>query len=136
MLSFFKDPLVKKLALAAIIMLAMDSIYLTNSSGLWNKLMIELQGSPIEMRLIPTIVVYVSMLFGLVYFIFMPYQQHKNKMLAVRNAALFGFVLFSVYEFTNYAIIKGWKPLYVIMDTLWGPILYSVTTFVTLSVLK
>ena len=130
------QPIFKKLALAALVMLMMDSVYLSSSSGLWNSLMKDLQGSPIELRILPTIIVYISMLCGLVYFIFMPYEQHKNKMRAVYNAALFGFVLFSVYEFTNYAIIKKWKPLYVIMDSLWGPVLYGVTTYITLSLLK
>lgn len=126
----------KKLFVSAATMLLLDLIYLTSSSGLWNKHMIHLQGSPLKIRIVPTVIVYVSMLMGLVYFILMPHEQHKNKMLAVRNAALFGFVLFSVYEFTNYAILKKWKPLYVVMDTLWGPVLYGITTYVTLSLVK
>jgi len=41
--------------------------------------------------------------------------------------ALYGFCLYGVYEFTNYAIIKTWSLSMLFVDILWGTVLCSIT---------
>jgi uncharacterized membrane protein len=38
-----------------------------------------------------------------------------------------GFIIYSVYELTNYAVFTAWKPAMVIIDTLWGSFLFYIT---------
>ena len=45
-------------------------------------------------------------------------------------AFLLGLVIYGVYEGTNYAIIDGWKPWAVALDTIWGGILFALTTWI------
>jgi len=42
------------------------------------------------------------------------------------QATLFGLVTHGIYELTNYATISGWRPEFVVLDTLWGGILYTI----------
>ena len=44
---------------------------------------------------------------------------------------ILGAVIYGVYEGTSYALLKNWKISTVIVDTLWGGVLFGLTTFVT-----
>jgi len=41
-----------------------------------------------------------------------------------------------VYETTTYSVFKKWSPILMIIDTLWGGILFSVTTIITYKLLS
>lgn len=41
------------------------------------------------------------------------------------SAFLFGTVTHGIYELTNFSTIKGWKPEFVVLDTVWGGIVYT-----------
>jgi len=47
--------------------------------------------------------------------------------LAIGWGALFGFVLYGVYEFTNHALLKGWPMHVVAIDLVWGMVLCGVS---------
>lgn len=107
----------------ALTMLALDGIYLTTTKSYFNKQITAVQGGPIQMRIIPTIVVYCFLLLALYYFV-----------IRVKGTPFDAFVLgistYAVYEFTNYAILSKWSPITVAMDTIWGGVLFYLTTFI------
>jgi uncharacterized membrane protein len=109
-------------------MLCLDGIYLTSLSKYFNKQVNEVQGSNISFRWIPTIICYIALVFGLNYFILSTDMSRNQKII---NAILLGLVIYSVYETTTYAILKNWKLSSVVIDTLWGGILFGLTTFIT-----
>jgi len=39
-----------------------------------------------------------------------------------------GIVIYAVFELTNLALFKNWHILSVLIDTLWGGILFGLTT--------
>jgi len=45
--------------------------------------------------------------------------------------ALFGVVLYGVYDFTNHALIKDWPLTVVVVDVIWGAVLCGVTALLT-----
>ena len=47
-------------------------------------------------------------------------QRPKSYYEALVYSLLVGFVIYGVFNFTNFAILKEWKFEIVIMDTLWG----------------
>jgi uncharacterized membrane protein len=51
---------------------------------------------------------------------------------SVKTAFILGFVIYGIYELTNAAIINKWGWKYVVMDTLWGGILYALVTYIAL----
>jgi uncharacterized membrane protein len=57
---------------------------------------------------------------------------HNPKSLkeAIAYGSLVGFVIYGVYNFTNYAVLKNWTLNISIVDTIWGVIVCSITSIV------
>lgn len=122
----------KGLLLGVVLFLALDAVYLGSTSGMWNKLLIRITGEKIQFRVIYAVACYLLILGAWYYFIFLQYKSHKNVKKSVMDAAILGFTTYGIYETTNAAIMRNWQFKYVVMDTLWGSILYSTVTFLTL----
>jgi uncharacterized membrane protein len=114
---------------ATIVMLVLDAIYLTLTKGFYNKQVRLIQGSDLTIKLVPTLLVYISLLVGLYYFILVPKRP-------VMDAVLLGFVIYAVFELTNLAIFDKWSVQAVILDSSWGAILFGLTTFITYKITK
>ena len=108
--------------LFTIIFVMIDSIYLKTMSGFFNRQVKLIQGSQISMRPIATFLCYLLLSTGLFYFSIL-------KKLTTYEAFLLGIFVYGVYETTNRAIFKKWKFSTVILDTLWGGLLFSSSTF-------
>jgi len=107
-----------------VIFVTLDSIYLTSMKGYFDNQVKSIQGRVINMNLIPAVLCYISLVFGVYYFII----KERKPLL---DAFLLGLVIYTVYEFTNLALFKGWKPLTVLIDSLWGAILFTLTTAIS-----
>ena len=107
--------------ISAIIFVILDGTYLNLVKGYFNKQVKSIQGSDIQINIVATGLTYVVLIYGLNYFII-----RRNK--SVHEAALLGFFVYAVYELTNLALFKNWSILTVIIDTLWGTILFGLTT--------
>ena len=105
----------------AVLFVSTDSVYLFLSRNYFQRQIIAVQGTPIKMRLISAILCYIALVFGLWYFVLREKKSWKH-------AFLLGLVIYAVYETTNYATLNNWKFQTVIMDTLWGGILFAITT--------
>lgn len=104
-----------------------DALYLNFSSKFFNKVINDIQGSDIKLRIIPTVACYIFLVFGVYHFII-------SKKKSPDEAFLLGLVVYGVYETTNYAIIDKWPLKAVIMDTLWGGILFYLSTAITYNI--
>jgi len=49
----------------------------------------------------------------------------------VFDAFLLGVFVYGVYETTSLALLRKWRPTTVLIDTLWGGILFALTTYLT-----
>jgi uncharacterized membrane protein len=110
--------------ISAITMLCLDAIYLSTFKSFYNNQIKMIQGGDIKMKIMPTIFVYIALLIGLNYFIL-------SKKCSVKDAFLLGIVIYAVFDLTNMAIFDKWKIESVLLDTLWGGILFALTTFIT-----
>ena len=106
---------------AAIIFVILDGFYLNLIKGYFNKQIKSIQGSDIKLNIIATGITYIFLIFGLNYFII-----KRNR--SVSDAALFGLIIYGVYDFTNMALFTNWSLLTAIIDTTWGAILFGLTT--------
>jgi uncharacterized membrane protein len=115
------------LLLSAILLLILDSIFLWTSKSLFKTQIQKVQGSPLQIYYRGAIPCYLLLIAGLNYFILYP---HKS----VFDAFLLGFLIYGVYETTNYSILKDWSFTTVLVDTLWGGILFSLVTWLTYNI--
>jgi uncharacterized membrane protein len=113
----------------AIIMLVIDSIYLTLIKGFFNKQIKTIQGSDIKLNYLGAVICYPIMIFGLYYFI-IKNKKNYNKMII--DAVILGWVIYGVYESTNLAVFKKWDLKTVLVDGIWGGILFGLTTYIYL----
>jgi len=104
-----------------IVFITLDAIYLTSMKTYFDNQVKSIQGSIIQMNLLAAILCYISLVFGIYYFII---REKKS----LFDAFLLGLVIYTVYEFTSWALFKNWKISTVIMDSLWGATLFTLTT--------
>jgi uncharacterized membrane protein len=109
-----------------IILPLIDYIYLNLISEYFKQQIFDVQKSEISFRIIPAIICYIALVFSLNYFVLNTNFSNNQKIL---NAFLLGLCIYAVYEMTNYALLEKWTLKTVIIDTLWGGILFAITTF-------
>lgn len=109
--------------LSAIVLISVDFIYLNLIKSYFENQVNKVQGTPLKINFLGAALCYVFLIIGLNYFIIKP---HKS----VSDAFLLGLIIYGVYETTNYALFKNWSILTVIMDTLWGGVLFASTTYI------
>jgi uncharacterized membrane protein len=112
------------LLVSAITMVVFDYVYLSLMKGYFSNQVKNVQGSPLKLNFLATTICYIFLILGLNYFIIKPRR-------SVQDAFLLGLVIYGVYETTNWALFSKWSPMSVIIDTLWGGILFAATTYVT-----
>jgi uncharacterized membrane protein len=108
--------------LSAIIFISIDFVYLNIVKGYFGNQIKLIQNSSMEINYLGAALCYIFLIIGINYFIIKP-----NK--SVSDAFLLGIIIYGVFETTNYALFKNWKLLTVIIDTLWGGILFALTTY-------
>lgn len=113
----------------AIVLLSLDMVYLSLYSGHFKHLIKNVQGEDLQFRFIPAIIAYILLIFAVYYFII---RQNRP----VIDAILLGLVIYGVYEGTSYAIIKNWTTKTFIIDTVWGGILFGLTSFIVYTLAK
>jgi uncharacterized membrane protein len=109
--------------ISAIVFITIDFIYLNVMKGYFNKQIQDIQGSKIEFKFLGAALCYIFLITGLNYFIIKPRK-------SINEAFLLGLVIYGVYETTNYALFKNWSIITVIIDTLWGGLLFASTTYI------
>ena len=107
----------------------LDYIYLKSTNNIFFKLVNTIQKSPLKLRIYPTIVVYILIFLMWIIFIY----NQKDKFTFKKNifrAFVLGMCTYGIYDFTNMAIFKDWTINVALMDTIWGGVLYSLTTLI------
>ena len=108
--------------LSAIIMLSIDFVYLNVMKGFFDKQIQLVQGSQLKINYLGAALCYIFLIAGINYFIIKPKK-------SISDAFLLGIVIYGVYETTSYALLKDWSIFTVIIDTLWGGLLFASTTY-------
>jgi uncharacterized membrane protein len=109
--------------ISAIVLISIDFIYLNLIKDYFFNQIKSVQGSQPNINLLGAAICYIFLIVGINYFIIKPRK-------SVSDAFLLGIVIYGVYETTNYALFKNWSMLTVIIDTLWGGILFASTTYI------
>jgi uncharacterized membrane protein len=81
-----------------------------------------------QVLMLPAFAFYVIFNFGLCVFVIYPNLPSKNVKMASILGALFGFVCYSSFDFTSYAVFKGYPAEIIAVDILWGAALGALTS--------
>jgi hypothetical protein len=90
---------------------------------------VKVQRVVMQLRWEGALLCYLVLVFGINYFIIQPRK-------SVYDAFILGVVIYAIYETTNYATLKKWSETMVMMDSLWGGILFALTTYLTYEITK
>ena len=111
-----------KLAFSLMLILTViDIAYLSLFGKFFNNAIFKLQGSKLQIRYIPAILCYLLLIFVLYYFII-------SKNAKPLDAFILGISIYGTYELTNYATLNNWPLEMVFLDTIWGGLLFFLTT--------
>lgn len=113
----------KKIAATALTMLALDGIFLSFFGPKFIKMVENIQNAKVSVKYIPMIITYIILVFQLYYFII---KQNKS----VFDAFLLGFTSYAIFDLTNYTLMKNYKLHILLIDSIWGGILYALTTYI------
>ena len=108
-------------------LLLLDVIYIGAQYKYLSKMYGGIQNSPLKINFVGAALCYIALTFLLYYFIL----SKKRKIL---DAFLLGLAVYAVYETTNYATFTKWPIYMLIVDTLWGGILFAITAKIYYSI--
>ena len=118
------------LIISSILMVFIDLVYLSMiGKSSFEKTVSAIQGSKLVVSVPPAIFTYILMVIVLNYFIISASKP-------AFDAFILGFCVYGIFDFTNLAIFKNYTLKTAIMDTLWGAILFYVTTLITYKIKK
>jgi uncharacterized membrane protein len=121
---------------AIIFLSVIDGVWITFNKSRYNRLVSMVQGSQMKVNLVGALIAYPLMYVGLVFIVFKLIEQDRSKSssltLSLKYGALFGFIVYGIFNATNYAMFSNYNWLTGIIDTLWGTFAYFITTYVTL----
>jgi len=118
--------MIKQIIISGLVLLALDAAYISLILKEYNKQILDIQGSPMTVKLLGGIICYVLLIFGVNYFII----RHKK---SPGEAFLLGLLIYGVFDSTNYALISKWNGGLAIVDSLWGGVLFALTTWLIYS---
>ena len=104
------------------IIIMIDSVYLYVIKKSFSDMIQNIQQSLVEINLWSVFVCYIFLSICIFYFIW-------NKNASYKEAFLLGFLIYGIFDSTNYALFHDWNFQLSLIDTLWGGTLFTSTLF-------
>jgi len=116
--------MLKAAAVCGASMLILDALWLTFRKSYHESLIKSVQGAPVNLRIIPALLVYILVPIAVAYFAVIPSKSLKESLI---KGAFFGFSAYALYDLTNLSTLKGWTTEMAIIDTTWGTLLCAAS---------
>jgi uncharacterized membrane protein len=97
----------------------------------YNSLIYNVQNKSLSVRFIPTILSYITIILPIILFVIPKLTQRRRVLDSLVYGGIMGFLMYGMFSFTNYALIQDWSLTVVLLDTIWGAILYSIVSLLT-----
>ena len=131
---------ISDLIAVAVIILALDAVFLTLTKDLFARQVMLVQGTAMKVNIPSAAVCYVLIVRGLYYFV-LRHSIVPNATSAaasiqtmrlgdgIRAAFFLGVLVYGVYETTTLAILRNWSPMTAVIDTTWGGTLFALSAY-------
>ena len=118
--------------------LFLDLVWLTARGEYHSRLFAEIQKSPLTIRFLPALAVYILIALAVWYFVFQVAATSvaRDPAKAFAVGATLGFSMYGLYDLTNYATLKGYTLEMTVVDMAWGTFLCGTAAGVTAYLLK
>ena len=103
--------------------LILDTIYFSMIYRFMNESIEKIQRKSLAVRYSSALVCYLAMTVLFVYFIVLQKR-------TLYEAFFLGFLVYLIYETTNYAILRDWPITLVWVDSLWGGFLFMIVAYI------
>jgi len=113
----------KKIALTLTCLFCLDLVYLSFMKNTFNRLIRSIQGTDLLVNMTSAVFCYYILGMGLYTFVI---KEGRKPVYAF----LLGLFVYGVYETTTKALLKKWPWSIVVLDTLWGGVLFALTTWI------
>jgi len=116
---------VKRIGLILGVCLFLDSLWLGSRFSYYQTLFADIQKSPLTIRFLPALAVYILIALAIWYFVFQVAATSvaKDPAKAFVVGATLGFSMYGLYDLTNYATLKGYTLEMTLVDMAWGTFL-------------
>lgn len=114
------------LFLLFIVVILCDLVFFYFVKDMFNRQIMDIQGTPIVLNtkmLVGSLLTYILIVGGFYKFIILGKKTWWE-------AFLLGFVVYGIYEMTNYALFSKWRWTTAMIDTLWGGILFTLVFWI------
>jgi uncharacterized membrane protein len=109
--------------------IVLDIPYLLLTGSHWGKQINKIQKSKLKLNYTGVFLSYLFLSVGLLIFV-LPNIKKDNKFNdSLKYGALYGMVIYGVFNGTNLAIFKNYKITTLLLDTIWGSLLCFMVTY-------
>ena len=127
----------KQIGLILGVCLFLDLFWLAARGEYHSRLFAEIQKSPLTIRFLPALAVYILIALSIWFFVFqVATTVAKNPAKAFAIGATLGFSMYGLYDLTNFATLKGYTLEMTLTDMAWGTFLSGTAAGVTAYLLK
>jgi uncharacterized membrane protein len=102
----------------------------------YTEMITKIQAVDLEFRYSSSLMVYLIMALAIIVWVIPKIEEIPDKSdmeilkASLKYGSLMGFMIYGVYNFTNYAIFRHWSLETGLVDTFWGSFLMGVVTYI------
>jgi len=127
---------IKSFLIVGIIIFCIDLIYLYTCGSIFTKQIKIIQNKEVVLKKIPAFIAYLFLTIALYYFIIRKKDNYKNNNEIIKDAVILGSLIYGVFDATNMALFDKWTINLFIIDTIWGGILFGLSTYLYILFVK
>ena len=124
----------REILLITMTFIALDIIWFSLSvNPIYKPTILNIQKEPLEMKLLGGLFAWLLLAIGLYVFV-LPLSNNLTN--ALIYGALYGFIVYGVYNGTNYAILKNYDLKVSLADLSWGIVVSTITAGISYKYIK
>lgn len=123
----------KSYLLSLVVLFPIDLVWLTLTKKIYDNWLSAYERT---LNIPAAILVYLFIPFGLVYLVISKNVGTYPNTKILLDAFVYGVCSYSVYDLTNLATLKNWSVPMVVTDIIWGGVLCTLVTFISLLILN
>jgi len=126
----------KSFLIVGIIIFCIDLIFLNSLFSKFTKQIKIIQNKEVVVKKIPAVIAYLFLTIAFYYFIIRKKDNYKTNNEMIKDAVILGSLIYGIFDATNLALFDKWTIDLFIIDTIWGGILFGLSTYLYILFVK